>query len=126
MIGVGNQLLDMLRDIINERLENMTHTKERIRVSIPLLENIIAETTANRTSWDDSNDGKLLNKLKRNVASCSPLLSVSEASATNDSATIAIAIAVDVTPATAAYANANTNATNTETDEINLRTLDEF
>jgi hypothetical protein len=57
-----------------------------------------------------------------------PLLSVSEASTNNDSATIAIAIAVDVAPAPAAYANANTdtNATNTETDEINLRTLDEF
>ena len=57
-----------------------------------------------------------------------PLLSVSEASTNDDSATIAIAIAVDVAPAPAAYANANTDtdATNTETDEINLRTLDEF
>jgi hypothetical protein len=69
-------------------------------------------------------------KLKRNVASHSPLLSVSEASPTNDSVTIAIAIVVNVAPATAAYANANANAdtvaTNTKTDEINLRTLDEF
>ena len=59
MIGVGTQLLDMLWDIINEHLENITHTKERICASIPLLENIIAETAANRTSWDDSDDGKL-------------------------------------------------------------------
>ena len=68
----------------------------------------------------------MLKKLKRNVASHSPLLSVSEAYATDHSATIAIAIAVDVAPATAAYANANADDTNTKTDEINLRTLDEF
>ena len=128
MIGVGNQLLDMLRDIIKEHLENMTHTKERILASIPLLKKTIAKTAVNRNSFDDSDDGKLLKKLKRNVTLHSPLLSVSEASATNNSATIAIAIAADVAPATAAYANANSNSndTNTETDEINLRTLDEF
>jgi hypothetical protein len=28
-IGIGNQLLDMLWDIIKERLENVTCTKER-------------------------------------------------------------------------------------------------
>jgi hypothetical protein len=111
MIGVGNQLLDMLRDIINEHLEHMTRTEERIRASIPLLKKIIAETAVNRNSFDDSDHGKLLKKLKRNVALHSPLLSVSEAS----SAT-----------ATAAYANSNADDTNTETDEINLRTLDEF
>ena len=80
MIGVGNQLLDMLWDIINEHLENMTRTEEKIRASIPLLEIIIAETTAKGDSWDASDDGKLLKKLKRNVTSRSPLLSVSEAS----------------------------------------------
>ena len=79
---------------------------------------------AYRDAWDASNDGKLLKKLKRNIVLCSSLLSVSKASANDDSATIAIAIAVAVAPATAAYANAN--ATNAETDEINLRTLDEF
>jgi hypothetical protein len=121
MIGVGNHMY-----IINEHLENMTRTKERIRALIPLLKKIIAETAVNRNSFDDSDDGKLLKKLKRNVASHSPLLSVSEASATDNSATIVIAIAVDVTPATAAYANTNADDTNTETDEINVRTLDEF
>ncbi len=29
-IGIGDQLLDMLRDIINEHLENMTCTEERM------------------------------------------------------------------------------------------------
>ncbi len=52
MIGVGNQLLDMQWDIVNEHLENMTLTKERIRASIPLLGNINAETAINRDSWD--------------------------------------------------------------------------
>ena len=60
MIRVGNQLLDMLRDLINEHLENMTRTKERICVSIPLLENFISDTAINRDSWDASDDGKLL------------------------------------------------------------------
>jgi hypothetical protein len=72
MIGVGNQLLDMLRDIFKEHLENMTHTEERIRASIPLLKKIIAETAVNRNSFDDSDDGKLLKKLKRNVTLHSP------------------------------------------------------
>jgi hypothetical protein len=81
MIGVDNQLLDMLQDIINEHLENMTHTEERIRALIPFLKNIIAKTATNRDSFDASDDGKLLKNLKRNVASHSPLLSVSEASA---------------------------------------------
>jgi len=110
MIGDVKQLLDMLRDIINEHLENMTRTEEKIRASIPLLKKIVAETAVNRNSFDDSDDGKLLKKLKRNVALHSPLLSVSEASAT----------------ATAAYANANADDTNTETDEVNLRTLNEI
>ena len=67
MIGVGNQLLDMLRDIINENLENMTHTEERALASIPLLRDIIDETIANRDAWDASNEGKLRKTLKRKV-----------------------------------------------------------
>ncbi len=61
-IGIGNQLLDVLRDIINEHLENMTRTKERMWASIPVLNNIISKTAANRDSWDASNDGKLRTK----------------------------------------------------------------
>ncbi len=94
-IGIGNQLLDMLWDIINEHLENMTHTKERMRASIPILNKIISETTAKRDLWDASDDGKLRKKLKCNVALHS-LLAASEDSANND-ATIVVAIA----PATA-------------------------
>ncbi len=64
-IGIGNQLLDMLLDIINKHLENMTRTKERTRASIPVLQNIISETVAKRDSWDASDDGKLRKTLKR-------------------------------------------------------------
>jgi hypothetical protein len=130
MIGVGNQLLDMLRDIINGHLENMACTKERICASIPLLENIIAKTAANRDSWDASDNGKLFKKAQTKHCVALPLLSVSEASTNNNSATVAITI--DVAPATAANTNANANAntnantTNAETDEINLRMLDKF
>jgi hypothetical protein len=79
MIGVGNQLLDMLRDIINEHLENMTHTEERVRASIPILKNIITETAAARDIWDASNEGKLCKTLKRKV------LEAAKASAQQDS-----------------------------------------
>ncbi len=69
----------------------------------------------------------MLKKLKRNIASHSPLLSVSEASA-NDYAAIAVAVAISLATTAAADTDTNTNvnATNAETDEINLRTLEEF
>jgi hypothetical protein len=66
-IGIGNQLLDMLRDIINEHLENMACTKEITRASIPVLKNIISKTAANRDSWDASSDQKLQKTLKCKV-----------------------------------------------------------
>jgi len=56
----------------------MTCTKERILALIPLVKNIIAKTAANRDLFDASDDEKLLNKLKHNVALHSPLLSVSD------------------------------------------------
>jgi len=65
MIRVGNQLVDMLWDIIKEYLENMTCTEERIRTLIPLLKNIINKTAANRDSWDASDDGKDRKTLRR-------------------------------------------------------------
>jgi len=110
-IGIGNQLLDMLREIINEYLENMTRTEERMRASIPILNKIISETTAKRDLWDASDDEKLRKKLKRNVA-MHFLLAASEDSANNDAA-----IVVAIAPATAADVKA---------EENNLRTLEEF
>jgi hypothetical protein len=60
-IGIGNQLVDMLQDIINEHLENMTRTEERMQASIPV-------------RWKVT---------KRIVALCS-LLAASEDSENND------------------------------------------
>jgi hypothetical protein len=67
-IGIGNQLLDMLLDIIKKHLENMTRTKERTQLLIPVLWNIISETVAKRDSWDASNDAKLWKTLKHTIA----------------------------------------------------------
>ncbi len=58
MIGIGNDLLKMLRNIINEFIENMTLTEATIRLSIPALRNIIAEAATKRDEWDASPDGK--------------------------------------------------------------------
>ncbi len=80
-------------------------------MSIPVLNNIISDTAANRDSWDASDDGKLCKKLKCNVALRS-LLVASEDSA-NNNATVVVVIA----PATAA---------NTKAEKNNLRTLEEF
>jgi hypothetical protein len=67
-IGIGNQLLDVLQDNINEHLENMTCTEERAQASIPVLRTIISETVAKRDSWDASDDGKLQKTLKCTIA----------------------------------------------------------
>jgi hypothetical protein len=63
-IGVGNDLLKMLRNTINEFLENMTLTEVSLQLSIPALRNIIAETATRRDEWDASPDGKLRTTLK--------------------------------------------------------------
>jgi len=110
-IGIGNQLLDTLRDIINEHLENMTRTEERMRKSIPLQNNIISETAKKRDAFDASDDGKLRKKLKRN-GTLRSLLASSEDSANNNAPVI-----VDIAPVTAADA---------EAEENKLRALEEF
>jgi hypothetical protein len=88
-IRIGNQLLDMLRDIINKHLENVTRTEGITRVSIPVLKNIISKTVANRDSWDVSNDGKLRKTLKckveaakdrKNAQNCNEIIAGQESS----------------------------------------------
>jgi hypothetical protein len=64
-IGIRNDLLKMLRNIINKFLENMTLTEVSIQLSIPALRNIIAETATKRDEWDASTDGKMHTTLKR-------------------------------------------------------------
>lgn len=64
-IGVGNDLLKMLRNIVNEFIENMTPTEVALQLSIPALRNIILETATRRDEWDVSPEGKLRSTLKR-------------------------------------------------------------
>jgi hypothetical protein len=63
-IGVGNDLLKMLRNIVNEYIETMTPTEVTLQLSIPALRNIIAETARRRDEWDASPDGKMRSTLK--------------------------------------------------------------
>jgi hypothetical protein len=71
-IGIGNQLLDMLCDIINEHIEQYGPTKELTQSSIPVLKNIISQTVTLRDAWDASADGKQLKALTRAVAAYRP------------------------------------------------------
>ena len=57
LIGIGNQLLDKLRAIINEHIAEYSPGEEAIRASIPILKNIIADTATERDKWDESDDG---------------------------------------------------------------------
>jgi hypothetical protein len=68
-IGIGNQLLDKLLQIVNEYIESYAPGEESIRLAIPVLKNIIEDTAKMRDSWDRTADGKLLKKLTRKVAS---------------------------------------------------------
>jgi hypothetical protein len=57
-IGVGNQLLDKLRDITNKHIEIYAPGKELMQSLIPVLKQIIADTAKLRDDWDASADGK--------------------------------------------------------------------
>jgi hypothetical protein len=66
-IGIGNQLLDKLRDCINEHIEKMAPTEMETRLSIPILKQIIADTATYRDEWDASADGKKMKSLLRST-----------------------------------------------------------
>jgi hypothetical protein len=67
-IGIGNQLLGKLRDIVNEHIESMTLAEAQIRSSIPLLRDIIEEIVDKRDAWDECPDqGKKMNRLARGM-----------------------------------------------------------
>ena len=59
-IGIGNQLLKKLRDIINEYLESYPPGEESIRSSIPVLKQIITDTAKQRDEWDESVDKRIV------------------------------------------------------------------
>jgi hypothetical protein len=66
-IGIGNILFKLLRDVINEHIENYVPGEQFIRDSIPALQQVIASTTTQRDQWDNSDDGNRLKILKRAV-----------------------------------------------------------
>ena len=55
----------MLRNIVNEFIENMTPTEVALQLSIPALRNIIQDTATQRDEWDALPEGKLRSTLKR-------------------------------------------------------------
>jgi hypothetical protein len=67
-IGIGNQLLDKLHDIINKHIEQYGPTEELMQSSIPVLKNILSQTVTLRDAGDASDDGKQLKALTRAVA----------------------------------------------------------
>jgi hypothetical protein len=66
-IGIGNQLLEMLRDILNKHIEYYLPGEERVWSLIPVLSNIISKTVANRDTWDASDNEMLGKALKRKI-----------------------------------------------------------
>ena len=67
-IGIGNQLLDKLRDIINKYIELYSPGEEAIQSSIPNIKHIIADTAKEKYEWDVSVKGKMRKKLIRITA----------------------------------------------------------
>ncbi len=67
-IGIGNNLLELLKDIINEHLEIYAPGEESIRLAVPALKQIIANTAKQRDAWDESDEGDTWKTLKLAVA----------------------------------------------------------
>jgi hypothetical protein len=66
-IGIGNQLLEKLRDSINEYIESYPPGEESIQSSIPVLKQIITDTAKQRDEWDESVDEKNCKTLMKTV-----------------------------------------------------------
>ena len=67
-IGIGNVLLELLRDIINEHIEIYAPGEQLIRMAVPALKQIITDTAKQRDVWDESDEGNTWKTLKRAVA----------------------------------------------------------
>jgi hypothetical protein len=67
-IGIGNQMLEKLRDIINKYIESYAPGEESIRSSIPVQKKIITDTAKQRDEWDESDKGKNRKTLMKTVA----------------------------------------------------------
>jgi hypothetical protein len=67
-IGIGNDIFQLLREVINEYIEQYTPGEESIWTSIPTLRQIIANTAQQQNKWDDSPKGLTLKTMKRAIA----------------------------------------------------------
>jgi hypothetical protein len=56
-IGIGNQLLDWLRAIINKHIACYSPGKEALLTLIRAIKTIIAATAKQRDDWDESAEG---------------------------------------------------------------------
>ena len=74
-IGIGNQLLEKLHDIINKYIESYPSGEESIRSSIPVLKQIITDTAKQRDEWDESVNKKNRKTLMKTVATYCKLYS---------------------------------------------------
>ena len=67
-IGIGNNIFQMLREVIKEYIEQYAPGEKSFRTSIPTLQQIIADTAQQLNEWDDSPEGLALKAMKRAVA----------------------------------------------------------
>ena len=67
-IEIGNDIFQLLREVINEYIKQYAPGEESIRTSIPALRQIIADTAQMQNEWDDSTKGLTLKTMKHAVA----------------------------------------------------------
>ena len=67
-IGIGNNIFQMLREVIKEYIEQYAPGEKSFPTSIPTLQQIIADTAQQLNEWDDSPKGLALKAMKRAVA----------------------------------------------------------
>jgi hypothetical protein len=66
-IGVGNVIFELLRDILSKYIERYAPGEELIRLAVPALKEIIAETAKQCDEWDNLLNGNIWKTLRRTV-----------------------------------------------------------
>eukprot|EP00984_Skeletonema_dohrnii_P005248 scaffold1837_cov120-Skeletonema_dohrnii-CCMP3373.AAC.1 len=67
LIGIGNDLLDSLRDSVDNQIERISPAESRARSSLTTVEGTINDSVAKRDAFDASADGKKLKSLKAKI-----------------------------------------------------------
>ena len=67
LIGIGNDILDNLKDIVNDKIERITKTEHNARASLATVDATIKSLVAERDSFDESAAGKELKSLRRKI-----------------------------------------------------------